>query len=143
MMNQHFRFAIILAFILSFLFSCEKEPENVFLGTWELSEFRLDCPSEGLANLSITAADGCMLFQGEALCITISFESDTEGMLTIGEGGGENEARPFTYSVNDSQSSVRLCIEGEDCEEIELSDGRLILRESDPECPAEYFLDKQ
>lgn len=142
-MNQCMKFLIFSAFVFPLLFSCEKEPENIFLGTWELSEFRLDCPEEGIANLSVAASDGCMQFQGETFCITISFETETQGMLSFSDGGNDNSLQAFSYTFNDTNDIVSMCVEVGDCDEVQVEDGRLVIRESDPECPAEYFLDKK
>lgn len=145
---RYVRFLIAPIMLLAVLSSCTKkeeieEKENTFLGVWEFTEFRLDCPSEGLDNFSLQVLDGCMDFQGDVLCLSIAFESETEGMLTVGEGGGQNSTRPFLYTFNETQTIVSMCIEEGDCEEIEVVNDRLVLTESDPECPAEYFLSKQ
>lgn len=137
------KFLMLPSLFLILLSSCEKESENIFLGTWELDEFRIDCPSDGINNISVEAMDGCVEYEEEIFCLKLVFETDTAGSISLGEGGNSSSVLAFTYDYTTSSKSVNICVEGEDCMAFLLLDNRLMLDETEPECTAvEYFLNK-
>jgi hypothetical protein len=112
----------ILFFFLSlFAFSCSKNDSLTFeekiLGKWEISSFVINsCPSED-DNVPLTTSngDGCIEIQGGRTCMSITFLADKKAMISNQEFSDTPEVETVDYQINETNNTVSLCQEGEDC----------------------------
>ena len=128
---------ILLLLVSLFIASCSSsDPESDLQGVWEVTSGTLNCPSFG--QIIPDVKDGCLVIEGEELCMSLTFMEDGVGRFET-MISGTAETGDFTYTIN--EDLVSLCVDSE-CNNLTLQENRLTLEQDIEGCDLAFILSK-
>ena len=128
----------VMTLTLLLTVACSDNDEWTVVGSWKLTQFKVDCPTSG-ESFEFTAKDGCYTFDGTDTCFLLELTEDGKGSVTV-TVEGTTDSFTITYTASDTQ--LTLCDPSGDCDTLLWDDNQLTLEESEGDCSQIYVFDK-
>lgn len=113
--------------------------DNNLVGTWNISQYTLDCPAAPEENFNITGSNGCYVYDGSTYCFVINLRADGTGTITV-SADDERDMTEVTYTS--TSSVLTLCDATSECETFQLDGSTITAVYEDGGCMESYIFSK-